>query len=487
MNRLICLLTLTLLFSSLRTFGQKSLPYRADGTFVVLQFNDIHLDGNHKAGTDSSFKTMKTVVESVRPDLVVLNGDIVTEKAGADKVFGEIVRRMSTQKVPFVLTMGNHDPEVMSKSAIYDILETSPYYVGSRGPEDLAPSMGNCFITLTDKDGKTEGVLYFLDSNDYHPNKFVQHYDWIHFDQIAWYRDVSEGITRANGGQALPALMFFHIPIPEFEWIDGDDRTFGHKAEEHGEILGINSGLFASLIGMGDVMGVFTGHNHDNDEIGINRGIALGYGRVTGHDAYGDLERGGRVIKLYEGARKFDSWIVTPKGSEGIYYFPSGLNSIEEKEATYLPALKSETGGRGVAYNYYEGNFKMTSDITEHARVHSGTLPYFSIKEFARRDHFAYKYRTLIDIPERGIYRFYTYSDDGSVLSIDGQTVVGNDGGHSALRAEGKVALEKGLHLLEVSYFEDYMGEELEIGFSSKTLTERPLPREILFLPAGKE
>ena len=178
---------------------------------------------------------------------------------------------------------------------------------------------------------------------------------------------------------------------------------------------------------------------------------------------------------------------MTEKGSEGIYYFPSGLNSIEEEEATYLPALKSKAGSQGVAYSYYEGKFKRTSDITEHERVHSGTLPYFSIKEFAPRDHFAYKYRTIINIPERGIYRFYTYSDDGSVLSIDGQTVVDNDSGHSARRAEGKIALEKGLHLLEVSYFENYMGEELEVGFSSKTLTERPLPREILFLPAGKE
>lgn len=141
----------------------------------------------------------------------------------------------------------------------------------------------------------------------------------------------------------------------------------------------------------------------------------------------------------------------------------------------------------GVAYSYYEGKFSLTADIKEKDKVRSGTMPYFSIKEFGAKDHFAYKYRSLIRIPERGIYRFYTYSDDGSVLSIDGKEVVNNDGGHSAGRAEGKIALEAGLHLLEISYFESYMGEELEVGFSSKTLTERPLPREILFLPTGKE
>ena len=67
-----------------------------------------------------------------------------------------------------------------------------------------------------------------------------------------------------------------------------------------------------------------------------------------------------------------------------------------------------------------------------------------SIKEAAVADHFAYDFHTLIQIPEKGIYRFYTFSDDGSMLYIDGKLVVDNDGGHSARRAEGKIALEKG-------------------------------------------
>lgn len=52
-------------------------------------------------------------------------------------------------------------------------------------------------------------------------------------------------------------------------------------------------------------MGVFVGHDHDNDFIGIDKGIALGYGRVTGADAYGELTRGARIIELYEDQFKF--------------------------------------------------------------------------------------------------------------------------------------------------------------------------------------
>lgn len=88
----------------------------------------------------------------------------------------------------------------------------------------------------------------------------------------------------------------------------------------------------------------------------------------------------------------------------------------------------------------------------------------------------------LIDIPERGVYRFYTYSDDGSRLSIDNQVAVDNDGSHSAKRIDGKVALEAGVHEIEAIYFEDYMGEILEVGWLSRSIREEPIPDGILFL-----
>ena len=86
-------------------------------------------------------------------------------------------------------------------------------------------------------------------------------------------------------------------------------------------------------------------------------------------------------------------------------------------------------------------------------------------------------------IPQKGVYRFYTYSDDGSVLYIDGHKVVDNDGGHSVGRAEGKIALDAGFHEVRVLYFEDYMGQALEVGFCSKDIYETALPDEMLYLP----
>lgn len=136
-----------------------------------------------------------------------------------------------------------------------------------------------------------------------------------------------------------------------------------------------------------------------------------------------------------------------------------------------------------MAYTYYEGKCKQVAEIASCTKVTEGTMKNFSIEEAAVEDHFAYDFRTLVNIAEKGIYRFYTFSDDGSVLYIDGEQIVDNDGGHSGRRAEGKVALEKGLHEIRVLYFENYMGQELEVGYSGRNILENTLPDDILFVP----
>ena len=477
--------TLLLLLSiCMAGYAQKAQHFRPDGTYLIAHFSDTHIDAKDPETTKRTHETIRGVLTANRPDLAVFNGDIVTA-APAEGAWRDLIHLMEECRTPFVVTSGNHDPEFMTREAIYDLLEASPYYVGDRGPAELT-GMGNCIVPVYGQDERAKALLYFLDSNDYFEDQFVQHYDWIHFDQISWYREQSDLLTAQNGGKPLPALMFFHIPLPEFGRLKGAPKTFGEPREWVSSAF-YSTGLFASVLEKKDVMGIFAGHDHSNDMIGIDSGVALGYGRVSGWGAYGQPERGARMIKLYEGERRFDSWVTTPTGGpEGIYYYPSGINSIEETRATYLPALEVQPTEHGVAYTYYEGPFKHTSQITEDLAVASGIMPNFAIDKYDTKDHFAYKYRTYIRIPERGIYRFYTYSDDGSVLYLDGQKLVDNDGGHSSQMKEGVVALEPGFHLMEVHYFEDYMGNELEVGLVSRTMLSQPIPSEMLYLPEKK-
>ena len=57
--------------------------------------------------------------------------------------------------------------------------------------------------------------------------------------------------------------------------------------------------MFAAMAECGDVMGIFVGHDHDIDYVVAEKGIALGYGRVSGDDTtYNNLRPGVRILVL---------------------------------------------------------------------------------------------------------------------------------------------------------------------------------------------
>ena len=114
----------------------------------------------------------------------------------------------------------------------------------------------------------------------------------------------------------MPALAFFHIPIPEYDEVWDFHNCYGVKYENVC-CPRINTGFFAAMHEMGDVMGTFVGHDHVNDFWGELHGIRLCYGRGTGYNTYGrdGFLRGARVIQLSEGKRGFETWLRLANGS----------------------------------------------------------------------------------------------------------------------------------------------------------------------------
>ncbi len=134
-----------------------------------------------------------------------------------------------------------------------------------------------------------------------------------------------------------------------------------------------------------------------------------------------------------------------------------------------------------VAYKLYE-NYMQTSlpdsfrTLGKPAR--SGYVHEFSIDELnvAEKDHFAIEYTTEMYFDEGGVYKFGIMSDDGSKLIIDGKVVIDNDGSHSSDIKYGSVKLTKGWHKVRVEYFDDYMGQKLEVYYSGANIPEQLLP-----------
>lgn len=458
------------------------LKFDEQGKFKIAQFTDIHWD-NVSENCIKTIESIKYVLNAQKPDIAILTGDIVTE-APAVESWLRLAQVFEAAQMPWTITLGNHDAEidVESRSQIFSIIDTLTYFVGENGPKDIEGA-GNYVLPVMDSKLKqVKALLYGIDTNNQPKDPKYGHYDWVHFNQIEWYRKQSKSYTHSQGNKSLPALAFLHIPLSEYGNIVDNQTTVGINREG---VAGsdINSGLFASFVEMGDVMGVFCGHDHNNDYIGIEKEIALAFGRRSGADAYGDLPIGARIIQLYEGQRKFDTWICTQEeGNHTYYYYPSGLSSVDEEQLPIMKSLDVAPSDNGVSYSYYEGEFREVSELAKSDVIEKGVLKNFSLSPAKVKDWMGFEYSAWIKIPETGVYRFYTFSDDGSVLYIDNKIVVDNDGSHSERRRDGKIALEKGFHKLQLLYFERYMGEKLEVGYASRNIEETLLPDSILFV-----
>ncbi|MDR3188312.1 MAG: metallophosphoesterase family protein [Prevotellaceae bacterium] len=301
------------------TFGcsseqKKHLSFDKEGKFKIVQLTDIH----YKTGTEGSaeaIQMMKRILDAERPDLVVFTGDIVVcapQQQGWDEVLDVVVER----RLPHAVVLGNHDEEHdWTREQIFDYITTKPYALSQKG-EDKLKGTGSYVLKVADSAGKTSTLLYFFDSNAYNRVGEQKGFDWLGFDQVAWYRKSSRAATRANGGKPYPALAFFHIPLHEYTLLHDSTKNYVVRApvvgvREEKECPGIlNTGMFAAMVESGDVMGAFVGHDHDNDYVGYLNGICLAYGRCTGvRSAYNKIGFGARVIVLTESSRTFETWI----------------------------------------------------------------------------------------------------------------------------------------------------------------------------------
>ncbi len=284
------------------------------GTFKIVQFTDLHwISGSQFAKkNDSTSHLMETVIQHEKPDLVVLTGDVVVS-GNALAEWTKLVQPMVRNKVPFAINFGNHDVEAdATKAEVLLHLQKIPYHL-TYNADSKIDGVGNCTLPILSSDGvQNKWMLYFFDSHAYPVDKAMGSYDWIKQSQVNWYRAQSDKFASENG-KILPALAFFHIPTPEFSDVKNNPLSIGTKGEEVCSPR-INSGLIASFLEKKDVLGVFVGHDHNNDFIGEYQDrICLAYGRKTGYaSAYKEiLERGARVITFYENEKHFDTHIRT--------------------------------------------------------------------------------------------------------------------------------------------------------------------------------
>ncbi|MBT3382931.1 MAG: metallophosphoesterase family protein [Prolixibacteraceae bacterium] len=310
---------------------KKELKFNLNGEFKVVQFTDTHIDFNSKSNLNV-YEIIKGVIEIEKPDLVILTGDIITQSdpQNAYLLFDTL---FSEANVPWAMVFGNHDSEHnWPRENVAELLQNLPSCLNNDNGDTYGNS--NFVLPVYGKNDKTEAVLYCMDSNSYSTLKpTVDGYGWFDFSQVNWYREKSSNYTFANDGNPLPALAFFHIPLPEYynAWKNKVNRPIGVKNEDECS-PDINTGMFSAMLESGDVMGTFVGHDHINDYIGVHYNIALAYGRVTKvMRGKRDPKAGGRVIVLKEGERSFDTWIRDLNGKKELECsWPGSFNKLKK-------------------------------------------------------------------------------------------------------------------------------------------------------------
>lgn len=306
----ICLMALGLLMTSLSAIAQ-DLKFHADGTFKIAQITDVHFNGSD--ASKAALNVLDSVLVKERPDLIVLTGDIIWGRPAKENLL-MVLNRISKYKIPFVYEFGNHDFEQgLTNRDLYEIARGVKYNIlpDLKGQKEL-----DYVVRIKAHKGKQDAaVLYCMDSHAY-PKGFPEDkshgtYAWLTFDQVNWYRQQSQAITEANGGNPLPALAFFHIALPEYnQAVANEYATLIGSRREPACGPEFNSGMFTAMMEGGDVMGTFVGHDHDNDYAVMWHNILLAYGRYSGgNTVYNHMKPGARFIVLEEGKRRFTTYI----------------------------------------------------------------------------------------------------------------------------------------------------------------------------------
>jgi PA14 domain/GDSL-like Lipase/Acylhydrolase family len=99
------------------------------------------------------------------------------------------------------------------------------------------------------------------------------------------------------------------------------------------------------------------------------------------------------------------------------------------------------------------------------------------------QQNFSVEWNGWLRTDRDGEYTFYTTSDDGSTLEIDGRVVVDNGGVHGAVLRAGPFAATRGLHQIRVRFFQGTEGYEFRAAWTPPgDKIPSPLPAQQLFV-----
>ena len=313
------------------------MKFNSDGKFKIMMINDTQDVG--KGNKPQTVNFIEKALDTEKPDLVVFVGDQLSDmypcasKKDYKKAIDNIIKPLADRNVPFLVTLGNHDHDranVMSEDEMFDVYASYPNCIAVRGSTD--PFTNNTLVYGSDGESVAFNI-YMMATN----NTANGGYTGIYKEQLDWYNAKSAELKAANGGKAVPSLLFQHVPVKEIygmftecKWnTDGavysrrdhkwyilnEEMAKGDFGEAPcSENFDVHTGEYQAWVENGDIMGAFFAHDHNNFVGKSADGIVMGYNGGTGFRAYG--AKCGRTIRVFN----LDENDVTNYETHLIYY-----------------------------------------------------------------------------------------------------------------------------------------------------------------------
>lgn len=293
-----------------------------NGKLKIIHITDTHLEDDN---IDMSIWLINEACKKEAPDIAIVTGDNVQNCDDASKTKGYIDKLMNIFEklnIPVAITFGNHDSEVgaMTREELMEYYNSFSCSV-SRDYKDL-PDCATFNVPVLSSDGsKIKFNLWVFDSNDYDDEG---HYSCVLPEQVEWYKKKSDKIAKENNGEKVYSLAFQHMIVEDiykalkkvnkrklysfphmynksdFYMFDPDFKNFGTLNET--PCSGYhNFGQFEAMVEKGDVLGIFSGHDHTNAFAVKLQGIDIGNSLSTRYnDDRFSSQYGYRILEAYE-------------------------------------------------------------------------------------------------------------------------------------------------------------------------------------------
>ncbi|KAJ5281575.1 hypothetical protein N7478_006947 [Penicillium angulare] len=368
----------------------RTLRFTEDGNFQISIFEDLHFaENSHKDVLTQ--KVISHVLSKEKPQLVVINGDLVsgeqTKSSDSNKYVHQVVSPLVKKGYVWASTYGNHDsnPNLDPWQDVYDQERKYPNSLTQSMVSDPDAGVTNYYLPVYPSDESESEIpaliLWFFDSkggrvasnriskreededDDDVDADSSNRPDWVHQSVTDWFTKTNANL-HDKYGKVVPSLAFYHIPADAMRAYQDDGVDPNRAPGINGETVvqqgsgdtpyvGQDTEFMRALLNTSGLMATFSGHDHENDwcfkwdgsTVAQNlsgNGLNMCYGRHTGYGGYGDAARGGRQIVINEETveDEVETWIlleddtitghVTLNGTYGQDKYSPGIRRLGE-------------------------------------------------------------------------------------------------------------------------------------------------------------